>query len=1419
MLPSSHPSLVIKFLKGFCGMGLRGFREIKTGSSSLEGSALIIILLLMVMLIALPMAFFIQCTAQRMTTNVDATIWTETVLAQGAIESIMSDLAQEIVAGSSPWTNVVTNVPKGMVYTNLIYYPTIPMNMVPALAFSTSTNGVVPGLENLIKRSAYGVTNYPGGSALAVNSSSTNPSLNGRFVTMAQWNQHLLLARANTNSSTDPTPTNSFIPPDWIQVARDGSKPTNWSTNLCWAITNLTTVTGRYAYAMYEEGGLLDANVAGYPAALTNQSPLPVCDKAGTYFADLTQIGLDTNQINALVAWRNYVTASATGAFPNYTIPDNGTNYGMSILGNNNGFMAIYSTNTVSCSNSLGFATDHQFSSRQALIAFLEACEPSKAAAAMNALRYLGNFSRTTGQPSFAPSTNRPRVLSLANGGNNTNAYTNDDTINPAFLSVSVNSNSFYRNDNSSAHPDAALVGDPLVKKHFPLNLISWVTYAGPSSNNPSLWAPYTNAGIPTSLLSRGSSNNVGGYFGLHWTNNSNKTNDYFWVYRPGVNQPILTLAQVQAQGREADFFELLKASITVGSLGKAYTYTGAASNSNAWTTPVGYNEVYDNWTDAQIIQIGANIIAQTQPGNYPVRIQFSDGITFGGATVEIRGVQDLPYLYRIREGKVMLTNSSPSVGSLPMVNTNGTNFISGGSGIVLQEPEIWNPHAMRSAITTNAGPTSFRLLALSTDPLTLATNLATNSQIFPSTTSYTIGEVWNTNGTVSATNTNIGTVAGTSNSSTNLNTNNAIITFSIPANRQDLFREPTLLITPNFPSGSTNAGPTFALSSTLSGGAYQYAAVGVTGRTNFIGIPMGIIPMAFTNTMSKGAIGTNSSTNVPAAATNGIYPTGYVTYQTNGSYGLPSVTYLLQYQDTNNNWVTYDEKFVSVANSTNGYSTPNSGTNTASTNLSFTYNLNKTFFGDSNHPTWSKNAIGSEWSVVAFDPRSSRFGMQFSGCGGSTNSSYSFPLGAALGLYATNYAPLYTAGWAVPIGTATNSTAMQYAAQQNAVLTCRPDIYGGMVLSSTSSGPTAAGWYPGGSASVVRPGMIAQNNPSVTATTTWRFNNDSNAPAFVNQYFADPDGVVRRGMGAYVPYTTAFPASNPPSSSNFPSGIPMLPAHQFDNLGNASPITANLSANANEYLSRPMIVNRPFRSVAELCYTHSGTPWRNLDCTIPEGGSIALLDVFCMQDTTDNVALTAGMVNLNTRQPLVLQAILAGAYKDDFNPTNPLVNSLLSTNLAAAVAKALVYRTTQTNAPYGPLQNVSELVGKFYTNTLVGNNYYNGSLSYIGFSDDSSTTATNDLTSALLNSAVAIDPEQRIQRLRESTIRALSATGQTRVWNIMIDLVVQSGRYPTTATGFNQFVVDGQIHYWVHLAIDRLTGKLLDRRVETVKE
>ena len=53
-----------------------------------------------------------------------------------------------------------------------------------------------------------------------------------------------------------------------------------------------------------------------------------------------------------------------------------------------------------------------------------------------------------------------------------------------------------------------------------------------------------------------------------------------------------------------------------------------------------------------------------------------------------------------------------------------------------------------------------------------------------------------------------------------------------------------------------------------------------------------------------------------------------------------------------------------------------------------------------------------------------------------------------------------------------------------------------------------------------------------------------------------------------------------------------------------------------------------------------------------------------------------------------------------------------------------------------------------------------------------------------------------------------------------MIDVVAQTGHFkPNAARLQNDFVVEGEEHDWVHVAIDRFTGQVVDKQTEVVKE
>ena len=337
-----------------------------------------------------------------------------------------------------------------------------------------------------------------------------------------------------------------------------------------------------------------------------------------------------------------------------------------------------------------------------------------------------------------------------------------------------------------------------------------------------------------------------------------------------------------------------------------------------------------------------------------------------------------------------------------------------------------------------------------------------------------------------------------------------------------------------------------------------------------------------------------------------------------------------------------------------------------------------------------------------------------------------------------------------------------------------------------------------------MRPGLLQQNNPLVTGKGG---NTD-------HVFYEDPDGVVRRAMAADYPVGAAFTTA--PGTWPF-TGNAYTPAPKYQGLPMVSSI-AYTSQNPNPATSsRPIVLNRPFHSVAELGYVFRGEPWKDLDFFTPQSGDAGLLDVFCINDDTRPDALVAGKVDINTRQIPVLQAILAGAYEDElnFSSSSNLLPVGSSTSGAQGIATALVKRTTGTAINTGPLRNISELVGKCI------NSYTDPYTAFYGQPPSSLTVGydgfANDIAGLYTGSGTEV--QSIVSRLRETTIRALSDVGTARVWNLMIDVVAQTGRYPLTSTTLDQFVVDGEQHYWVHVAIDRYTGQVIDINLEPVTD
>ena len=172
--------------------------------------------------------------------------------------------------------------------------------------------------------------------------------------------------------------------------------------------------------------------------------------------------------------------------------------------------------------------------------------------------------------------------------------------------------------------------------------------------------------------------------------------------------------------------------------------------------------------------------------------------------------------------------------------------------------------------------------------------------------------------------------------------------------------------------------------------------------------------------------------------------------------------------------------------------------------------------------------------------------------------------------------------------------------------------------------------------------------------------------------------------------------------------------------------------------------------------------------------------------------------------------------------------------------AQALIGRTTGSKAWLGPLSNVSEIAGKLFGKDISIGNFnmatdpvYTSTVFMTQSQKDRNPDMNPSAPSGLYgqlnwhftgfsadldsNKVFTAAKDQKNLRMREAVVRALVDSGQTRVWNLMFDLVVQSGGFPRTARSLNEFVREGEVRLWVFVAIDRLSGDILEQQTEWV--
>ncbi|MCE9543198.1 MAG: hypothetical protein K8R38_06740 [Verrucomicrobia bacterium] len=202
---------------------------------------------------------------------------------------------------------------------------------------------------------------------------------------------------------------------------------------------------------------------------------------------------------------------------------------------------------------------------------------------------------------------------------------------------------------------------------------------------------------------------------------------------------------------------------------------------------------------------------------------------------------------------------------------------------------------------------------------------------------------------------------------------------------------------------------------------------------------------------------------------------------------------------------------------------------------------------------------------------------------------------------------------------------------------------------------------------------------------------------------------------------------------------------------------------------TNPVILERSYASVGELGVVFRDQPWRSLDFVSgPASADRNLLDLFSAYPTPAN-GMRAGVLNLNTPHSLVLASLLAGTVTSGSGTISPTTATTYASNMVAATSVT-------------PLTNRSQLIDLVSSNIIA---------------------TSGDVA----------------KQSREAAIRTLAEPGQTRTWNLLLDVVAQTGRATASPASAENFTVQGERRIWVNVAVDRLTGRIVDCQTEEVNE
>jgi len=283
--------------------------------------------------------------------------------------------------------------------------------------------------------------------------------------------------------------------------------------------------------------------------------------------------------------------------------------------------------------------------------------------------------------------------------------------------------------------------------------------------------------------------------------------------------------------------------------------------------------------------------------------------------------------------------------------------------------------------------------------------------------------------------------------------------------------------------------------------------------------------------------------------------------------------------------------------------------------------------------------------------------------------------------------------------------------------------------------------------------------------------------------YYRDPDGVVRRASGAYQR-----------------DGIGMM-THE-------DTITGQVEA-ASDYKSRPIVLNRPFESLGELAHVFRDIPFRDIDLLNPESADRFLLNIFCLNSNAEykSPQLRAGRININTASAEVLSTLFAQAaidYNEDLS-----INEQTAQELGQRLYEYIhEEEATDGNGGENLILDLSEFVGRLDGDTTINGQHTQETLMQ---------QLAEIFAEEQVDSKNSVNLNEVVTARKHVVARALTDNVTTRSWNFTIDLVVEEGQLSRNADSLSDFITQGSRRYWVHLSLDRLTGQILDRQIEQV--